>query len=442
MDFSKPFIKGLVGVFVLSCFGYFLFSPLQTGVPRFLGLMTFQFLLYAVLNKALLSSKKKLSLKFLLCAAFCCRVILWFTSPFCENDYWRYLWDGRVLGHGVNPYLYAPTDSHLDFLSVDYRYKIGWMQVVTIYPPVSQFVFALSHLIAPDSLLGLKIVLTLFEFGSGLLLIKILRKKGKNELLSMLYFFNPLVLKEVANTAHCEPIALFFLIAALLLFESQKMSSGWIALALASGAKLFPIVLVPLAIGYDSRWKKNSLFFLLTLFFLYLPFINAGQNLFGGASEYAKLWNFNGSFFSMADFTLKHWMEYFSLTRFGPPFGIKNFPAKMIFALSVSLGIFWKFMQLRALKKTFNFTKEALWVLGLLLLCSPVVFGWYVLWILPLACIEFNLPWLLFSYLVTLSYTWFWSVPTYRFLHVIEYCGFFFCFFLVWQHRRQKEKNC
>ena len=31
-----------------------------------------------------------------------------------DSDVWRYLWDGHVWAHGVNPYLHAPADPELD----------------------------------------------------------------------------------------------------------------------------------------------------------------------------------------------------------------------------------------------------------------------------------------------------------------------------------------
>jgi hypothetical protein len=73
-----------------------------------------------------------------------------------ESDFYRYLWDGHVLAQGINPYLYAPHDPALDGVDTLYRVYIGWAQFRTIYPPVAQYLFALSSLVAPGSLLALK----------------------------------------------------------------------------------------------------------------------------------------------------------------------------------------------------------------------------------------------------------------------------------------------
>lgn len=96
---------------------------------------------------------------------------------FFDDDVWRYLWDGHVWAHGINPYLYAPGDPSLDSLAdgesskladgravwSDIRDNINYAGIPTIYPPLAQAVFRLSHSLAPGSVLVMKSLFMLFD---------------------------------------------------------------------------------------------------------------------------------------------------------------------------------------------------------------------------------------------------------------------------------------
>ncbi len=60
-----------------------------------------------------------------------------------STDIYRYVWDGRVQGAGINPYLHLPADSALSGLRDDavYPYINRADYAPTIYPPASQIVF-------------------------------------------------------------------------------------------------------------------------------------------------------------------------------------------------------------------------------------------------------------------------------------------------------------
>jgi hypothetical protein len=236
-------LSWLVAVaFIGSCWGYFLLEP---GDDLFLhwGLLyATQFLLY-VAAVMLLWKTKTGSIALWVAVGILSRIVLWFSDPVLETDFYRYLWDGRVLAHGINPYLYAPLDPALDQVDALYRSYINWAQFRTIYPPVTQFVFALGHLVAADSLLALKVLFTLFDLATGFILIQWLRHLHVDTRWSLLYFLNPLVLKEVANSAHMDSIPVFFSFTALFLMSTasaRRRLWAWIALASAAGVAPTP----------------------------------------------------------------------------------------------------------------------------------------------------------------------------------------------------------
>lgn len=383
-----------------------LYFHLDPGGDRFfpwLSLYTLQFALYGLLAFSI-HRRGPISIGWVLASATLARVLLWFTAPVFEADYYRYLWDGHVFSRGVNPYLYPPEAPELDGLETDYRFFIQWSQYRTIYPPVAQYVFRLAHGGAPDSLLGLKVALSLFDFGTGLVLISWLKRRGVAACWSALYFLNPLVLKEVANSAHVDVVAAFFATAALYLFSFPgrgRKAGAFALLALSIAVKLYALALAPLLARLDRRWLRNSALAGLVIALLYVPFLDAGAKLFDGSLAFGRYWTFNASLFRV-------------LEAVAPTGGASKAAAAALFSLFVA----WRWSRLR---RSEELSAACLSVLGALLLLSPVVNAWYVLWLLPFACLERSYPWLAFGYLVGLSYSWFHHREAAPYFQLAEY---------------------
>ncbi|MGE3975324.1 MAG: hypothetical protein AB7F59_12435 [Bdellovibrionales bacterium] len=346
----------------------------------------------------------------LFAAGIICRLILLPSTPVLENDYWRYLWDGRVLASGVNPFTFAPNDSALDFLNTPYRNQIGWPEFSTIYPPVAQLFFTFSHIVFGDSLFGLKIVFIFFDLGIWWILVRWLESTNRNKNLSFLYFLNPLVLKEVSNSAHLDTIVVFFTFLSVYLLSQKRMFlRAWVTLALATLTKLFPIILVPLFIKLDNRWKKNLTVFFLVVLLFYIPFIGAGLQVFGGTKAYATYWQFNAGVFHLLDLVLQLFSDNALTTK-------------------MAVGVIFSVILYRR-TKTLNHAHQlplaTLQIIGAMLILSPVVDAWYVLWVLPLACLTRHTPWIVFSYLVVASYSWFYSKDWAPYFKIAEYTIFF-----------------
>ncbi len=219
------------------------------------------------------------------------RLALVFSWPILEIDIYRYLWDGEVAAHGENPYRYSPqqvldandaaerpqqlarlvqlSDSSPAIKTILTR--VHYENLPTIYPPVSQAVFAFCSKITPSAasvfqhLLIMKIVFVLFDLGTLAVVIALLHLAGRHIGWSVAYGWCPLVIKETANSGHMDSIAVFLtavaiLIAARALFHrrlSQWSGLGMTAaavLALAVGAKLYALVLVPL---FAASWARR-----------------------------------------------------------------------------------------------------------------------------------------------------------------------------------------
>lgn len=232
-------------------------------------------------------------------SAIVLRLILLFSTPIQEIDIYRYLWDGAVSSRGVSPFRYAPAEvlaadvngdlpAELRRLAVlpaesppmaEILRRIHYAELPTVYPPVSQFVFAIADRLVPPAapvwirVTGFKAVLGLFDVATVLLLWWLLTEVRAHPGWTVAYAWCPLVLKEFANSGHLDTIAVCLTTAAILAAvrgyrRGAEPSGRWQAaagvfLGLAIGAKLYPVVLLPLLTVMSVRgagWSRGVVF--------------------------------------------------------------------------------------------------------------------------------------------------------------------------------------
>ena len=137
---------------------------------------------------------------------------------------------------------------------------------------MSQVVFALSAVLTPDAasphsrLVLMKGLLVLFDVATLLVVIGLLKEVGMHPGWSVAYAWCPLLMKEFANSGHLDTIAIFFTTLAMwLLVRTNRTQAGsnvpgamlvGSVLALAIGAKLYPVVLTPLVAAV--WWKRGG----------------------------------------------------------------------------------------------------------------------------------------------------------------------------------------
>ena len=240
------------------------------------------------------------------------RAIFLFSTPICETDFYRYLWDGGVTASGHNPFGYVPADViggdaplSLVALGQDAGQVLGRVNhphLATVYPPTCQAAFVVAHWLKPWNLTAWRIVLLVFD-ATALLLLFLLLKKLKLPLAALaIYWWNPLVIKEVVNSGHMDIIILPFLLGALLLALNRRYKSCAAVLALAVGAKLWPIILLPLLLRpllkKPRRLIPAVLVFAGVLAVLFVPLAAAvGVREESGFLAYAQQWTMNDALF-------------------------------------------------------------------------------------------------------------------------------------------------
>ncbi len=353
------------------------------------------------------------------------RTFLFFSTPLLEDDYYRYLWDGRVLANGISPYLLAPSDTFWDQVSSNWRQLINFPDVKTIYPPVTQIYFALVYLIFGESLLGLRIGALSIEIILSLLILNHLKKENLNLKPFYLFLFFPTLMKENINSVHFDLLATLFL---FIFFIGLKKNAStllylfinWGSLAISVLVKIFPLVFLPvLFFRSPKKWMGLLIFFSLLLLF-YFPFLDQELSIFSGTQAFAKNWLF---FESLAYYV----QEFFNLLKI--TFNIENvFLLQMIqegtltrLILASLLSVFILFV---SLYKRISLQNKITVILLMLYACSTVLNTWYWLWILPfLILFAPRASWVL-PVFTSLGYSWFISEDLYRQLHQPLY-GFF-----------------
>jgi hypothetical protein len=183
------------------------------------------------------------------------RILMLPAGSMLDDDHYRYLWDGGVAAHGHDPYAHAPEavrngDAAEPLLELAEASgpvidRVNHPHLRTIYPAVAQGAFALAHRIAPWRIEGLRAVWFLLDAATLGLLVLLLREIELPASAAVIHWWNPLLIKEVYNTAHMEMVVLPFMVGALLLAVRKRIMSGTGVLGLAAGAKLWPALLLP-----------------------------------------------------------------------------------------------------------------------------------------------------------------------------------------------------
>jgi hypothetical protein len=211
--------------------------------------------------------------------------------PFAaSDDVNRYIWEGVIQNHGYNPYSVSPDDPALNSLHNDIWQGINHKDMKAIYGPFSELVFRACASINPSPLL-FKIVFTLFDLGTLVFLLLLLRARSIELRHSALYAFNPLVLFSFSGEGHLEIILVFWLVATLYCMHKNRNTFAFICFGLCLATKITPIYLLPLLInGKNFRWS----FFVALPLLLYAPFFTSAKAFLSVPIHFASAFHFNG----------------------------------------------------------------------------------------------------------------------------------------------------
>ena len=195
------------------------------------------------------------------------------SNVYLSTDPYRYVWDGRVQAHGINPYRYVPAAPELASLRDReiYEHINRKTYAKTVYPPGSQVVFLLLTRVS-ETITGVRVTMVLCEALAAWCLVRLLREHGWPANRVLLYAWQPLCVWEFAGGAHCDAIMIAAVALALLMHRRGRPAATGAALGFAVLAKLFPVVLFP-ALWRRWRWDwKMPLALAATVGAGYLPY--------------------------------------------------------------------------------------------------------------------------------------------------------------------------
>ena len=239
----------------------------------------------AVLRDGAPGPSTRRALVFILATAALLRVMLLFAPP-VSTDLYRYIWDGRVQGAGINPYRFIPADPALAALRDAAIYPwINRADVAhTIYPPFMQMVFFLITRIG-QSVTVMKAAMVGFEAAAIWAILRLIRRRGLPPTRILLYAWHPLPIWEFAGSGHLDVIAIACLFLGLLAADARRPLAAGVALAGLLLTKFFPVVVGP-ALYRRWGWRLPAAF-AATIVVCYLPYLGAGAKVLGFLGGYS-----------------------------------------------------------------------------------------------------------------------------------------------------------
>ena len=311
---------------------------------------------------------------------------LWHVSfllmpPGSDDDVHRYVWDGRVQRFGYNPYIVAPGDPALAALHTPETRTLNNPDVPSPYPAGALLFFRAVTAIH-ESTFALRVAFVVCDSAIVLVLLDVLRCSRQGAHWVLAYAWNPLLATEVAGSGHIDIVG-----ALLLLVSAAALGRRWrtvaaVAFGLAVAVKLLPIVLLPL---YWKRVRmRDGALAALVVGVLYLPFCNHGRIPIGSLGTYVQSFRFNDPVFA-------------TLERVAAP--------QLVVALAVLVGFLTAtWLSSRSLAWS---SAPFAWPMAASLLCAPVVYPWYLLWVLPFLRSASTLPIIIWTVsIIPTYYVW------------------------------------
>jgi hypothetical protein len=363
--------------------------------------------------------------------------------PVLSDDLFRYRIDGRMWLEQTSPYA-TPPQQFLAHRPADagdalVPYK-DWR---TVYPPVSQAIFAIARKL-DDALLGrpianefapdprpwrlraldpaavrrtiiFRLAFALFAIASVALLARILTRAGESIWWAAVLGWNPLLTLEIGGMGHQDSIGLLLVLLMVYAARARHYRAAAIALAFACGVKPVAALLLPFLWRQTHEehsfraGRRMLLVFVAWLAFIFLRPLAWQHGWIGwrqSLTHFGHSWEANG-------YLYESFKSLFGQGDQGRQMERAKDAARLLAFLAVlAMGLFlW---QSRA-----RLAEAGYWLFMVLLLCAPVVYPWYLIWILafvPLLRGPQGFAGLVWAATAAMSYTlwrdatWIWSV--------------------------------
>ena len=300
-----------------------------------------------------------------------------------DDDVRRYVWDGRLQRLGYNPYIVVPNDPAFAAWHTADTLTLNHPDMPSPYPPGAQLFFRAVTAIH-ESALAMRVAFVICDLAMVLILLDVLRRTGQAAHWILAYAWHPLLATEVAGSGHIDILGALLLLVSFAALTRRWRAMAAVTFALAVAVKFLPIVLLPL---YWRRVRTRDAALAAVVFaLLYLPFLNHGRIPVGSLGTFLQSFRFNDPLFA-------------ALERVAAPQVVAGFAA----LAGVAIAIWFR-------TKLATWSADAFaWPMAAALLCAPVVYPWYLLWLLPFVRSVATLPIIIWTVSI---------IPTYLVWHL------------------------
>jgi len=318
-----------------------------------------------------------------------------------DDDIHRYVWDGRVQRLGYNPYILVPNDPALAALHTSETRTLNNAYLPSPYPAGAELFFRAVTAIH-ESTFALKVAFVGGAWAIVFVLLDLLRRTQRGEHWVLAYAWHPLLATEVAGSGHIDIVGVMLLSLSAAALVRRRRAVAAVAFGLAVSVKLLPIVLLPL---YWRRVRVRDGALAAVIFaLLYVPFLEHGRPSFGSLGVYVQSFWFNDPVFA-------------ALERLAAP--------RVVAGLAVLAGLVTAIWMRKT--SSVRSSDAFVWPMAASLLCAPVVYPWYLLWVLPFIGAASTLPVIVWSLsIISTYYVWYlrtlgrpWIMPDW--IMLLEY---------------------
>jgi len=189
-------------------------------------------------------------------------------------------------------------------------------------------------------------------------LLDVLRCTRQGEHWVLTYAWHPLLAIEAAGSGHVDIVGVLLLLVSVAALVRRWRAVAAVSFGLAVAVKLIPIVLLPL---YWKRVRmRDAALAAVVLGLLYVPFLEHGRIPIGSLGTYVQRFRFNDPVFA-------------TLERVAAP--------QLVAGLAMLVGFLTAIWMRR---KSAEASLDAFaWPMAASLFCAPVVYPWYLVWVLP-----------------------------------------------------------
>ena len=291
-----------------------------------------------------------------------------------SDDVNRYLFEGKLVRAGLNPYAQTADAALLEPHRDAYWQAMNHQDQATAYPPLAELAFAAIGGISYQPL-TYKLVFVLADLLTLGAVLKLLARRGLHLAFSGYYALNPIVLLAYAAEAHFDALMVAALMWALCAHPAGRGPAAVVLAAVAAGLKWIALPLLPFFA--DQRLLRSAVLAGLVLWLPALYFWGALGALFDGLLAFGGTRSFNGLVYEL----LLHGAHW--------PRALCSGVVMALFALVIGWRWCWR--------ERAPVESHLRWILGALIVLSPTVHFWYLGWLLPLVCLRPSLPWLTFA---------------------------------------------